>query len=147
MDATARFADFLTRDAFSAAQLFEYFDALPAVEIPFLIGEWRGGLLPTGHRGEGQLDNLRWDGKTFRGRDDVDPIVSRSQTGAREVNPIMGAASLRMVQYRGVVTATMVYDKHPIFDHFRRIDGNTVIGVMESKGDTQPLFFYLQRLA
>ena len=48
--------------------------------------------------------------------------------------------------YRGVVTATMVYDRHPIFDHFRRIADDRVLGVMDRKGDEAPLFFFLRRL-
>jgi Domain of unknown function (DUF4334) len=31
----------------------------------------------------------------------------------------------------GVVTATMSYDALPINDHFRRVDADTVIGVMD----------------
>jgi hypothetical protein len=57
----------------------------------------------------------------------------------------MGAASLRRVEYRGVVTATMAYDRHPVFDHFRQVDEDTVLGVMDRKGDAMPLFFYLRR--
>ena len=29
----------------------------------------------------------------------------------------------------------MVYDKHPVFDHFRRVDADTVLGLMDRKGD------------
>jgi hypothetical protein len=58
----------------------------------------------------------------------------------------MGQASLREVAYRGVVTATMVYDQHPIFDHFRRVSGDVVLGVMDRKGEEKSLFFWLRRL-
>ena len=84
-------------------------------------------------------------GKTFRSRDDVDPIVSRQADGSRVANPVMGGASLRQVAYRGVVTATMVYDKHPIFDHFRQAGPDAVLGVMDRKGDRMPLYFHLRR--
>ena len=56
-----------------------------------------------------------------------------------------GAAALRRVEYRGVVTATMIYDKHAIFDHFRRVNENTVLGVMDRKGETPALYFWLRR--
>ncbi|MDP1776604.1 MAG: DUF4334 domain-containing protein, partial [Moraxellaceae bacterium] len=82
----------------------------------------------------------------FSDRLNVNPIVSLDDTGQRFANPIMGSAQLRMVEYRGVSTATMIYDKHPIMDHFRQIDANTVLGVMDKKGDSMPLYFYLQRL-
>ncbi|MCA9716303.1 MAG: DUF4334 domain-containing protein [Myxococcales bacterium] len=131
----------------SVAALHEFFDRLEVIETAFMLGEWTGGVLPTGHPGERQLGALRWDGKRFRGVDDVEPIISRDEHGARVANPILGTASLRMVQYRGPATATMIYDKHPIFDHFRRIDDDTVLGVMDRKGDAAPLFFFLRRLA
>ena len=37
-------------------------------------------------------------------------------------------ASLQMVKFRGVISATMIYDGAPIFDHFRKLDDNTVMG-------------------
>ena len=42
-------------------------------------------------------------------------------------------------------TATMVYDKHPIFDHFRKVDEDLVLGVMDRKGEAAPLAFMLRR--
>ena len=121
------------------------FDGLPAVSEDELLGEWNGRIEPTGHPGERHLAGLNWAGKTFRGRDDVDPIVCHAEGGGREANPIMGTASIRTVEYRGVATATMVYDSHPIFDHFRRAGDDTVVGVMDRKGEDDPLVFTLTR--
>lgn len=53
-------------------------------------------------------------------------------------------ARLRMVEHRGKVSATMIYDHLPINDHFRRIDGDTVLGLMDFKG-LDPYYFVLQR--
>jgi len=135
-----------SKDRTSIADLEALFDALPAVAEDFMIGEWDGGVFVTGHPGEQQLGAMHWIGKTFRTRNDVDPIVSRGPDGGRLANPVMGAASLRRIEYRRVVTATMVYDRHPVLDHFRRGDEHTVLGVMDRKGDAMPLFFYLRRL-
>lgn len=55
------------------------------------------------------------------------------------------AARLRMVEYRGEVTATMTYDAHPIDDHFRRIDEDTLLGCMEYRHMRTPFFFTLRR--
>ena len=55
-------------------------------------------------------------------------------------------ARLRMVAYRGKVSATMIYDFLPICDSFRRIDANTVLGAMDQKGDRHPFFFSLERV-
>lgn len=56
-------------------------------------------------------------------------------------------ARLRLTEYRGKVSATMIYDDKPINDVFRKIDENTVLGVMDLKGMRQPFFFKLKRLA
>ncbi|BAZ67485.1 MAG: DUF4334 domain-containing protein [Pelatocladus maniniholoensis HA4357-MV3] len=54
-------------------------------------------------------------------------------------------ARLRMMEYRGKVTATMIYDYLPINDSFRKVDENTVLGIMDYKNLTQPFFFVLKR--
>jgi hypothetical protein len=54
-------------------------------------------------------------------------------------------ARLRMVGYRGVVTATMVYDALPVLDHFRRVDEDTLLGAMDARGLDAPFFFVLRR--
>ena len=54
-------------------------------------------------------------------------------------------ARLRMTEYRGKVSATMVYDEKPINDVFRKVDDNTLLGVMDAKGMDQPYFFILRR--
>jgi hypothetical protein len=126
--------------------LFAFFDSLEAVEPDAMLGHWEGGVFNTGHPGERQLTLIHWAGKSFRGRNDVDPIVSKDAAGRRKANPVLGGACLRAVEYRGVVTATMVYDQHPIFDHFRRITRDRVLGVMDRKGEDVPLFFWLRRV-
>lgn len=53
-------------------------------------------------------------------------------------------ARLRAVEFRGVVTAAMVYDHLPIIDLFRRVDADTLMGVMDLR-DSAPYVFVLQR--
>jgi|SRR6478735_3635852 hypothetical protein len=62
------------------------------------------------------------------------PLIRARQPGAR----------LRMVVYRGTASAAMVYDQLPIIDVFRRVDQDTLLGVMDMRG-TSPYFFYLVR--
>lgn len=52
---------------------------------------------------------------------------------------------LRMTEYRGKVSATMIYDAKPINDVFRRIDAQTLMGVMDFRGDADPFIFKLTR--
>ena len=54
-------------------------------------------------------------------------------------------ARLRLLQSRGAVTATMIYDNLPMNDSFKKIDDNTVLGLMDYKVIPQPYFFLLQR--
>jgi hypothetical protein len=63
------------------------------------------------------------------------PLLSTSKSRAR----------LRMTEYRGKVSATMIYDQLPINDVFRKLDDNTVIGVLDHKLEKEPFFFKLNR--
>lgn len=63
------------------------------------------------------------------------PLFSTSKSRAR----------LRMTEYRGKISATMIYDQLPINDVFRQLDDNTVLGVMDSKLVPDPFFFKLTR--
>lgn len=54
-------------------------------------------------------------------------------------------ARLRLTEYRGRASATMIYDDLPILDVFRQVDADTVLGVMDLRGLVQPYFFVLRR--
>lgn len=129
------------------AELDELFAAADSVGIAFMLGEWDGAHFAQGHPIEKQLDAIRWAGKSFTDRDTVSPIVCFDEAGGRAANPAFGGARLREMVYLGAVTATMVYDDLPMFDHFRKIDDDTVMGAMDSKGRSRPGYFYLTRRA
>ncbi len=54
-------------------------------------------------------------------------------------------ARLRPVEYRGMVSAAMVYDQLPIIDVFRGVDDATVVGAMDLRGLPDPYLFTLRR--
>lgn len=54
-------------------------------------------------------------------------------------------ARLRMTEYRGVVSATMIYDALPINDVFRAAGPDTLVGAMDMRGLADPFFFVLRR--
>ncbi|MFW0784236.1 DUF4334 domain-containing protein [Gordonia sp. CPCC 206044] len=54
-------------------------------------------------------------------------------------------ARLRTTRYRGVDTATMVYDQLPVNDVFRRLSEDAVMGAMDLRGSDRPYFFVLRR--
>jgi hypothetical protein len=54
-------------------------------------------------------------------------------------------ARLRMMQFRGLLSATLVYDDIPVEDVFRSMNEETMLGLMNLKGLGQPFFFVLRR--
>ncbi|KAK7957331.1 uncharacterized protein PG986_006553 [Apiospora aurea] len=54
-------------------------------------------------------------------------------------------ARLRPVAYRGVVTASMIYNQLPIIDHFRPVDDDTLLGVMDNPQAPGPPYFFVLR--
>ena len=68
---------------------------------------------------------------------------------AARLGPALGTrapkARLRRTEYRGVVSATMCYDALPIHDVFRRVDDDTVLGLMDMRGLERPFAFVLRR--
>lgn len=79
------------------------------------------------------------------------PVLKTAPVAAivRLVLPLLATrrprARLRMLQFRGRITAAMLYDDVPIVDVFRRVDERTVLGLMELKGMDRPYFFLLRR--
>lgn len=50
--------------------------------------------------------------------------------------------------YRGVASAAMIYDDKPIFDHFRYVNEDTVLGAMDCPkimGKESTYYFFLTR--
>lgn len=154
----------------------QLFDALPPAMLELMTGKWKGYEIKTGHRIDDLLDLSGWYGKLFLSPEEVHPLLfyNGRKTGLFAVNPLLiplnwpipkiralGAlrvilrpfvatrsskARLRMIEYRGKTTGTMVYDHKAIMDHFAKIDDNTLLGVMDLKGDGEyPYFFVLER--
>lgn len=145
------------------------FDSLPAVKPEEVSGLWKGSSFPTGSLQDGTLERSGWFGKRLTGPDAVDPLVFSTKDGSGHfaVDPIkaMGLimqglflpdvqdqcetadpkARLRAVEYRGVSTASMVYNELPIIDHFRRVDADTLLGSMDNLQMPGPSFFFVLR--
>ncbi|MEB3024165.1 DUF4334 domain-containing protein [[Mycobacterium] crassicus] len=137
------------------AELDEFWATLPPATIEQMIGDWRGGEFITGHKMNGLLEKARWFGKSFRSATDVQPLVCLDDEGNKFSNVKLGKgeASLWAEEFRGEVVATMVYDGQPTHDHFKRVDADTVLGIMNGKGvlDFQDgvgryFYFYLERV-
>jgi hypothetical protein len=129
-----------------------FWQTLDTVDVDSILGEWQGGDFATGHPASKQLEKSRWYGKTFHSRTDAKPLICRRENGElfSDTETMRGEASLWMVEFRGEVTATMVYDGMPVFDHFKRVDENTLLGVMNGKlpklDELGHYYFYLERI-
>jgi hypothetical protein len=150
------FTDFVAHTGpIADADLDAFWSTLAPASIDFMIGEWKGGEFNTGHRANGFMNRLNWYGKTFHSADDAKPLVCLDADGNKFSNTeaMNGEASLWMEEFRGEVTASMVYDGAPVHDHFKKVDENTVIGIMNGKsaldntsGTPRFLYFYLERV-
>lgn len=76
------------------------------------------------------------------------PVIDRGRAVVGAIKPALRTAKhrarLRHVEYRGVVSAAMIYDHLPIIDVFRRVDADTLLGVMDLR-DQPPYVFILAR--
>ena len=152
MNARQRFDELRQRSTpIPDAELDAFWATLPPATIEEMLGEWSGGEFVTGHKMNGLLEKARWFGKTFTSATDVQPLVCLGEHGNKFSNTELGKgeASLWLEEFRGEVTATMVYDGAPVHDHFKVVDDHTVVGIMNGKGavvDGRYLYFYLQRV-
>jgi hypothetical protein len=152
-EAQRKFAALRDRtDRIDPAELDQVWQGLTTVDVPSILGNWKGGDFDTGHPTSRQLVKSRWYGKTFNSALDAKPLICRDENGElfSDTKSGNGEASLWMVEFRGEVTATMVYDGMPIFDHFKKVNNNTIMGIMNGK---LPIFdtvghyyFYLERV-
>ncbi|MCS7477968.1 DUF4334 domain-containing protein [Umezawaea endophytica] len=125
---------------------------LDVVDASSILGSWKGFAFPTGHHVERMLTSSRWHGKRFTALDDAQPLICRAADGTLHSDTAAGKgeASLWNVEFRGEVTATMVYDGMAVLDHFKRVDDTTLMGVMNGKpglvlGNGGLFYFGLER--
>lgn len=168
------FAQVVAAGRATTVEALDVFDALDTVPAEFMIGTWRGAEFPTGHPMDGLLTATGWYGKQFVDTETVHPLLfftsdrraafpvdpALTPVGLRlptnrsyhrlvaAARPLIGTskptARLRATEYRGRLSATMIYDAKPINDVFGKVDDDTVLGVMDRRAD-RPFFFVLRR--
>lgn len=149
--ASKNFNELKDRTDVTDAELDDFWATLEPATLDEMIGEWKGGDFATGHRANGMLEKLRWFGKNFKSISDCQPLVCLDDDGNKysNVERMNGEASLWLEDFRGEVTATMVYDGAPVHDHFKKIDDDAVMGIMNGKGvldNGRHYYFYLERV-
>ncbi|MGN0102421.1 MAG: GXWXG domain-containing protein [Dietzia sp.] len=133
-------------------------DSLAPARVEDIAGcRWRGTGLDTGHPMYGTLGTMRWWGKDFTHARKVDPILVTDDAGGIVADTTAtggGGASLWEVTFRGRPTASMVYDRLPVIDHFAVVDTGpdgrpaTLLAVMNGRGtlhEGEHFWFVLER--
>ncbi len=154
---TEKFQSFIQQNDFVGQDhvLTEFYDRLEPVAVDSILSRWRGGDFYTGHWGNAGLKAARWFGKWYRSPSDAKPLVCHDDHGHLFSNVSTGGeASLWEVAFRGKTSACMIYDAVPVFDHLRKVDDDTLFGIMVGKQmngmpvnpDGKYYFFYLQRI-
>ena len=124
----------------------------PPVRATDILGSWAGSDFGPGHPVHEMLATSGWHGKRFESTRKAHPLICRNDDGELFSNAELGQglASLWDVEFRGEVTASMVYDGQPVIDHFKRVDDDTLLGVMNGKGvrhEGRHYYFVLEREA
>lgn len=179
MNSRTKLEKFLTEGPILQTEAFQFFDQLESIDLPSMIGLWKGRELRTNHPMDGLLESVNWFGKEFIDSETVHPLVFQKNDGVlykvnpgfiplslpfdkiprslvkslfSAVSPLIATekdkARMRMLEYRGVLSATMIYDQHGMYDMFRKVDDHTVLGVMDMKGrqEESGYFFVLERV-
>lgn len=152
-DPRQRFDELRAAERADPADLDALWTDLATVTVDEVLGPWRGGDFSTGHLASTVLGKIRWHGKRFDAPLDAKPLICRDQEGALYSNTDAAGgaeASLWPVEFRGETTATMVYDRMPVLDHFKKVDGDTLMGIMNGKleaafGVADLYYFWLER--
>jgi hypothetical protein len=87
----------------------------------------------------------------LRTPDGLVPLLRRQLTRSltRRLLPMLATeqstAVVRHIEYRGVVSAAVVYDALPVTEYLRAVDRNTLVGALDAAELPTPWFFTLYR--
>lgn len=147
------------------------FDGLAPVSIEAVLGTWKADASYAETPGGRLLVDSGWWGARFTDAQHADPLLFRTADGtglfAADLGKVFALIStgpqdlsarraevetrepmgrLRMVECRGVVSATLIYDHAPILDYIRAVDGDTLIAAVEGRGAmSEPGYVLLRR--
>ena len=130
-----------SKQAYTPAQVMALFEQLEPACADFMIGTWYGGKFDGGK----EPNPINWCGKRFVDASYVEPMLCRKEDGTVYAWENWGVAQLREVVWGGKVQATLIYDKHPMMDYFRKVTDNVVVGLGDIKGRPTDFFFWLER--
>ncbi|MFC1645225.1 DUF4334 domain-containing protein [Patescibacteria group bacterium] len=140
------FEDLLAnKNTVSKKELELFFDQLEPITPQELSGIWRGGFFPTGSLMEFFISDFiifKWYGKKFISKDNAKALLF-SFFGIKLSIPI-GNSFLKEINFKGKNSTSIIYKHLPIIDYLRKVNKNTLMGIMEMNGKIK-IYFYLQK--
>ena len=122
-----------------SARLMKLYRQLEPVSIDFMLSTWHGSLF-NGQSGDG------WYGKNMISKGHVQPLLFKRPDGSVYSNEVWGLAHLKPGTYEDLSETTMlVYNDKPLYDYFRRVTDETVIGLTPAVVAKEDFFFQLTR--
>lgn len=119
--------------------LMSLYRQLEPVSIDFMIGTWHGSLF-NGQSGDG------WWGKNMISKDHVQPLLWTREDGSVYSNEVWGLAHLELGTFDTLSeTAMLKYNDKPLYDYFRKVTEETVIGLTPAAAAGTDFFFQLTR--
>lgn len=151
--------------------LADAFDALAPAGVGMLTGFWKADPGYAETPGGRLLIESGWWGARFVDQETVHPLLFRTGDGdglfaadllrvlallgdgaqdlsarREQVETSAPIGRVRMIEYRGVVTATLVYDQVPVLDYLRVVDNDTMVAAVEGRGMVErPAYALLRR--
>ena len=133
----------------SRKKLDDLFANLEPVVMDKMTGEWRVKYLftkeGTGSKWEtlAKYSPIGFYSKKFLDKDNVKAWIFRI-FGIKFSTPYTSAV-LKKIEFMDKISVSMVYNYLPMIDNFRKIDEDTIMGIMETKGKVG-IYFYLKKI-
>ncbi|WP_439134887.1 DUF4334 domain-containing protein [Pseudomaricurvus sp.] len=125
----------------SQNDLNKLFQQCSPADCDFMLGVWQVG------RFEGAcMSDAGCYGKRITTVDSVDPILYRKPDGSFYAWDIWGSARLREMRVAGQLQACLLYSDQPWVEAFRRINDDTVLGMLWRNSISVSHFFWMRRI-
>ncbi|KAI9245079.1 hypothetical protein BDA99DRAFT_290550 [Phascolomyces articulosus] len=142
-----------TQEQFKAVEIEKIYNKLKPVEAISLLGEWKYGLIDTNSIYSQLVKKVKLVGKKFSSLDKVEPVIVLNEQGERISSNFWGYAKIKNISHRGITTAALEYDRAPLFEYYRYVDENTILGIADFNGQDDMdntdkyVYFYMSRLS
>ena len=159
--------------AVTQRELEVLYDKLDPVGMEALIGTWKVDPSYAETPGGKMFIESGWWGVRFVDSETVDPLLYPDTDGTgvfaadlvsllalfdtgsrdvsarrRDVETMTPNGRVRSIEYRGVVSSALIYDRAPVIDYLRAVDRDTIVAAVERRGMVdRPAYALLRRCA